>query len=127
VRKSIGSSPREIIEKEHESRPTLQGKLAVITRPRGGDWLDDEVSAGAGPVWMLVVSLLEGDEAVNLELRHERRRQIQGRSVHLIPDSGSRSATSQKTLSSLLGEIAAKLEKAGTSRFTVVRVWGVPD
>jgi len=40
-----------------------RGKLAVVTRPRGGDWRDAGLDA--------VVSLLENDEAAQLGLDHE--------------------------------------------------------
>jgi protein-tyrosine phosphatase len=49
-----------------------QGKLAVSTRPRGGDWLDDEVQGWCNAGVDAVVSLLEKDEAVQLQLEHER-------------------------------------------------------
>ncbi len=49
------------------------GKLAVLPRPRGGDWLDDEMqswqAAGAGAV----ASLLTEEEAASLDLTDEPR------------------------------------------------------
>jgi protein-tyrosine phosphatase len=47
------------------------GKLAVSTRPRGGDWLDDEVSGLRNAGVHVLVSLLERDEAAQLELEGE--------------------------------------------------------
>jgi protein-tyrosine phosphatase len=45
-----------------------RGRLAVATRPRGGDWLEDE-AAGWGRAGLdVVVSLLEHEEAAQLEL-----------------------------------------------------------
>jgi hypothetical protein len=48
-----------------------RGRLAIVTRPRGGDWLGDEAAglrrAGVG----ILVSLLERDEAAQLELAQE--------------------------------------------------------
>src|SRR2546430_2589108 len=49
-----------------------RGKLAVSTRPRGGDWLDDEVAGWRDAGLDLVVSLLEQDEAAELGLAEER-------------------------------------------------------
>jgi len=49
-----------------------RGKLAVSTRPRGGDWLDDEVTGWRNAGVDAVVSLLEKDEAIQLQLEHER-------------------------------------------------------
>jgi protein-tyrosine phosphatase len=49
------------------------GKLALAARPRGGDWLQDEISnwkrAGIGSV----VSLLTPEEEMDLDLRDESR------------------------------------------------------
>ena len=49
------------------------GKLALAARPRGGDWLDDELEswkrAGVG----VVVSLLTPEEEIDLDLREEAR------------------------------------------------------
>lgn len=49
-----------------------RGKLAVSTRPRGGDWLDDEVRGWRNAGVDAVVSLLETDEAAQLQLERER-------------------------------------------------------
>src|SRR5258708_36213326 len=48
-----------------------RGRLAVATRPRGGDWLEDEVSGWRRAGLDVVVSLLEKDEAAQLELGAE--------------------------------------------------------
>lgn len=47
------------------------GRLAVVTRPRGGDWLEDEVGGWKRAGLDVVVSLLEDDEANQLELGDE--------------------------------------------------------
>ncbi len=47
------------------------GKLAIIPRPRGGDWLEDEVAAWKEAGLDVIVSLLEADEAADLDLRQE--------------------------------------------------------
>jgi protein-tyrosine phosphatase len=49
-----------------------RGRLAVSTRPRGGDWLEDEVIGWRNAGLDVVVSLLESDEATQLELENER-------------------------------------------------------
>ena len=48
-----------------------RGRLAVALRPRGGDWLEDEVRGWkrAGLDWM--ISLLEREEAAQLQLNDE--------------------------------------------------------
>ena len=48
-----------------------RGKLAVSTRPRGGDWLDDEIAGWRGDGLDVVVSLLEKEEASQLQLDRE--------------------------------------------------------
>jgi len=89
-----------------------QGKLAVITRPRGGDWLEDEVSAWRRSGIDVVVSLLEKDEAAQLELGREGA-VAKSKSVEFIsfpiPDRGVPAST--RDALSLLGKIATKLEE----------------
>ena len=50
-----------------------RGKLAIAARPRGGDWLDDEATAWRRAGVDVVVSLLENDEATQLDLGGERQ------------------------------------------------------
>src|SRR5215472_3508891 len=45
-----------------------RGRLAVATRPRGGDWLEDELRSWREAGVDLSVSLLEPDEAAQLDL-----------------------------------------------------------
>jgi hypothetical protein len=47
------------------------GRLALVPRPRGGDWLEDEVAAWAQAGLNVIVSLLEADEAAELGLSQE--------------------------------------------------------
>ena len=47
------------------------GVLAVAARPRGGEWLDDEISAWKAEGFDVVVSLLETEEQVELGLLEE--------------------------------------------------------
>jgi len=49
------------------------GRLAIAARPRGGDWLPDEASGWQRVGLDMVVSLLEEDEAAQLELSEERQ------------------------------------------------------
>jgi protein-tyrosine phosphatase len=48
------------------------GRLAVVSRPRGGDWIDDEVRAWKDEGLNAVVSLLTGEEQREFELSRER-------------------------------------------------------
>jgi hypothetical protein len=47
------------------------GRLAIMPRPRSGDWLDDEIKAWNSEGIEIVVSLLEEEEAVELGLADE--------------------------------------------------------
>jgi protein-tyrosine phosphatase len=49
-----------------------RGRLAIVTRPRGGDWLDDEISGLRQSGIDVMISLLELDEAAQLNLAAER-------------------------------------------------------
>jgi|SRR5271165_37919 len=49
------------------------GRLAIVTRPRGGDWLDDEASGWRRAGVDVAVSLLESEEAAQLNLLEEPR------------------------------------------------------
>jgi len=50
-----------------------RGRLAIATRPRGGDWLEDEVSSWRRAGIDVVVSLLESNEEDELDLVDEHR------------------------------------------------------
>ena len=47
------------------------GKLAIVPRPRGGDWLDDELSALRQEGFDIIVSLLTKEESEELGLAKE--------------------------------------------------------
>ena len=48
-----------------------KGRLAILPRPRGNDWLIDEIRNWRDAGIQVVVSLLTNSETVELELRHE--------------------------------------------------------
>ena len=48
-----------------------QGRLAILPRPRGGDWLEDEVRAWGVAGVHVIVSLLTSDEIADLDLARE--------------------------------------------------------
>jgi len=49
------------------------GKLALASRPRGGDWLDEEMAAWRGAGVDTVLSLLTPEEEQELDLKREAR------------------------------------------------------
>ena len=87
-----------------------RGRLAIATRPRGGDWLDDEASAWRHTHVDVVVSLLENEENAQLDLLCERQIAEDHALRFLsfpIPDRGV-PASLQEALS-LIGRITAEL------------------
>lgn len=49
------------------------GRLAIVPRPRGGDWLEDEVRSWGNHGLSEIVSLLTADEVTEFELDQEER------------------------------------------------------
>ena len=49
----------------------IAGRLAIMARPRSGDWLEDEISGWGEEGIEVVVSLLEREEIAELGLRDE--------------------------------------------------------
>jgi len=88
-----------------------RGRLAIATRPRGGDWLKDEVRGWRRAGIDVAVSLLESDEADQLGLLEESRvAEADGiRFISFpIPDRGV--PPSVPSAVSLLSSIAAALD-----------------
>jgi protein-tyrosine phosphatase len=88
-----------------------RGRLAVATRPRGGDWLEDEASAWRQAGIDVIVSLLEEDEAAQLDLAGEAKA-VGANGVRFIsfpiPDRGV--PASAPAASSLITAISDALE-----------------
>ena len=86
--------------------------MAVATRPRGGDWLEDEASGWRRAGLDVVVSLLEKEEAAQLELAREGD-VAESKGVHFIwfpiPDRGV--PASMPAALGLLKNIAEALEQ----------------
>ena len=87
------------------------GKLAIITRPRRGDWLEDEVNGWRRAGLDSVVSLLEEDEIAQFDLGQEHE-VAQSKGVDIlsfpIPDRGVPASTTEAL--TLLSKIAAALD-----------------
>jgi protein-tyrosine phosphatase len=88
------------------------GKLAIVTRPRGGDWLEDEADGWRRAGVEVVVSLLESREAAQLELNEEGD-VAEAKGLHFIafpiPDRGVPESTGDAV--SMLSNIGRLLEK----------------
>ncbi len=87
------------------------GRLAIAARPRGGDWLDDDASAWRRAGVDVVISLLEDDEAAQLDLTnegHAAEKQAISFVSFSIPDRGVPAST--EAAIEVVGRIAAQLE-----------------
>ena len=107
-----------------------QGRLAILPRPRGGDWLEDEIrdwrSAGVG----VIVSLLTSDEITDLDLVQEarlcRENGIQYLSFPItdrsVPTSGGATLEFAKTLEGFLaaGKTVAVHCRQGIGRSALI-------
>ena len=88
------------------------GKLAIIPRPRGGDWLEAEVQAWRQAGLDVVVSLLTQEESAELELAHEAELSEASNIQFIefpIPDRSAPS--SRRATLELLGELHQLLVK----------------
>src|SRR5271170_2588523 len=57
----------------HWTKGPWPGRLALASRPRGGDWLEDEIASWRREGLDTVVSLLTSEEQVDLGLTDEAR------------------------------------------------------
>jgi protein-tyrosine phosphatase len=86
------------------------GKLALAARPRGGDWLPDDVANWKRSGIGLVVSLLTPDEARDLQLSGESREtQSQGLEFFSFPIPDRDVPASESEVGRLLERIDQKL------------------
>jgi len=91
-----------------------RGRLAILGRPRAGDWLPDDVSAWVAHGLTGVVSLLEDEETRDLGLTGEAQAVVQaGLSFESfpIPDRGVPRSAAAAT--ALWSRIAQQLEAGG--------------
>ena len=87
------------------------GRLAIVPRPRGGDWLEEEVLSWQEARLEVAVSLLTHDENTELKLNQEELL-CQERGVQFyaypIPDRGV--PTSRKATTDLVQKLETALE-----------------
>ena len=114
----------------HWIDPLTPGRLAIMARPRAGDWLEDEIAGWKAQGVDVVVSLLEMEEVTELGLRREaelcRATGIEFVSFP-IPDRGV--PASRRETAKLAKSIAAKIAagraiaihcRAGIGRSSIV-------
>jgi protein-tyrosine phosphatase len=94
------------------------GRLAIVPRPRGGDWLEDEVRAWRDAGLDVVVSLLTPEESTEFALDQEESWcQVHGIQFHSFPILDRGVPVSQETLADLV----SRLEKVlGASKSVAV-------
>lgn len=87
------------------------GRLGVVPRPRGGDWLVDEVRSWAAAGLGVVTSLLTPDEVDEFELQEEETQsRTQGLEFYSFPIPDYGVPGSQADLGELVGRLEAALE-----------------
>ncbi|MBY0505752.1 MAG: hypothetical protein K2X03_17690 [Bryobacteraceae bacterium] len=90
------------------SRP---GKLAMAARPRGGEWLNDELASWRGAGVDTIFSLLTPDEEKDLELMPEEAFALsRGMRFLRLPIPDREVPRSDEQLSESLGKLQAELE-----------------
>jgi protein-tyrosine phosphatase len=94
----------------HWVKGPWSGKLALAARPRGGDWLADELARWKRAAIDNVVSLLTSDEERELNLEDEDRKvRAQGMEFLSLPISDRQVPHSEANLNSLLQQMDAAL------------------
>lgn len=113
-----------------------RGRLAIVTRPRGGDWVEDELKSWRHAGFDVVVSLLETGEAAQLGLLDEGQAALAsglGYRSFPIPDRGVPS--SMPAFESLVSDLSTELDQGknvalhcrqGIGRSALVAGWN-PD
>src|ERR1700690_2461109 len=86
------------------------GKLALASRPRGGDWLEDEMAAWRRSGIDTVLSLLTPDEEQDLDLEQEAR-DVKSRGMKFVtlPIPDRQVPNSESEVSAVLDRIDAYL------------------
>jgi protein-tyrosine phosphatase len=86
------------------------GRLAVAPRPRGGDWLADEMGGWRAAGVETVVSLLEPDEAAELDLgREAEAAQIHNLRFRALPIPDRGLPPSPAAFGGLVAEVTGEL------------------
>lgn len=89
------------------------GKLALASRPRGGDWLEEEMSAWHRFGIDTVLSLLTPEEEEDLDLKHESRAaKAQGMKFNSLPIADRQVPNSESEVSAALDRIDGDLSSA---------------
>ena len=91
---------------------TWPGRLAIMPRPRGGDWLEDEVRAWRDAGVGIVVSLLESEEVADLDLSTESElSRANGIDFVTFPIVDRSVPTARETVAELVAKLAVALKE----------------
>lgn len=91
------------------------GRIAVAARPRGGDWLDDEIRGWERAGVTIVVSLLESAEAAELDLTGEAAACAdRGIGFESFPIADRQTPTSRTAFGELVSRLAGRLATGAT-------------
>ena len=86
------------------------GKLALASRPRGGDWLEDEMTAWRRAGVDTVLSLLTPEEAQDLDLKGEAREaRAKGMKFASLPIPDREVPNSESEVTAILDRLDADL------------------
>jgi protein-tyrosine phosphatase len=90
----------------------LAGRLAIMARPRAGDWLDDEISGWRADGIDTVVSLLEQEEVSELGLQRELDLcRARGMEFISFPISDRGVPSSLREAAALIGSIETRINE----------------
>lgn len=88
------------------------GRIAIVPRPRGGEWLEDEAAAWRDANLDVIVSLLEADETEAFELAREAEFcEANNISFFSFPIADRRVPVSKNELLKLLNKLKTLLAK----------------
>jgi len=88
------------------------GSLAILTRPRAGDWLDDDIAQWKAKGIGVVVCLLTRDELTELDLTEEGSRvQSQGLTYYWLPIPDRSTPSDVADVIDVLGQVTAGLRE----------------
>ena len=87
-----------------------RGKLALAARPRGGDWLQDEIAGWRRAGVNAIVSLLTHEEEADLDLREEAAEaKVQGLRFRSFPIQDRQVPRSESESATMLEQLDADL------------------
>ena len=92
-----------------------QGRFGIVPRPRGAEWLDDEIRAWRDAGIDVVVSLLEPDEEADLDLARESASStVSGLSFRALPIPDRGVPSSREAVAQLADQIVEALRSGKT-------------